>query len=506
MSATPETTAPETAAPETPPEARTHPTAPTGWAALRPLVLRLHFYAGVLVAPFLAIACLTGLIYVFSPQLSDAVYADELLVGPHAGPARPLDEQVAAALAAHPEGTLNSLVLPGDPDRTTGVVLDVDGLGDDLQRTVYVDPYTAQVRGSLDTWWDTPPLQTTLDALHRNLLLGEPGRIYSELAASWLWVLVLGGLALWIGKRRGRRSVRDTVVPPRGMRPGRMRIMGWHGATGVWLAVALLFISATGLTWSTYAGERFGAIVDAVKGSTPALAAESVPVGAGGFIPVQEAVDRAVATGAAGAAQGRDPGRAGVAVHGRGDRPRLAGAARRGRARPLHRCRHREHRLERLPRDGEADPHRHPRPHGEPVRAGQPARARRDGPRPALRAVLGLPHVVAAPPHPRRPPAHPAGAARDDARALAARVVRDRARRGRRRLAASRLRGQPAPVRRRRRDRGHPRTAARGGVTTRTRAVADVRRAGRRRLGSHGGVHSQRSRVGRRSGKVRDVA
>jgi uncharacterized iron-regulated membrane protein len=103
MSATPETTAPETAAPETTaPEARTHSTAPTGWAALRPLVLRLHFYAGVLVAPFLAIACLTGLIYVFSPQLSDAVYADELLVGPHAGPARPLDEQVAAALAAHP--------------------------------------------------------------------------------------------------------------------------------------------------------------------------------------------------------------------------------------------------------------------------------------------------------------------------------------------------------------------------------------------------------------------
>ena len=109
MSATPETTAPETTAPE----ARTHPTAPTGWAALRPLVLRLHFYAGVLVAPFLAIACLTGLIYVFSPQLSDAVYADELLVGPHAGPARPLDEQVAAALAAHPEGTLDSLACQG---------------------------------------------------------------------------------------------------------------------------------------------------------------------------------------------------------------------------------------------------------------------------------------------------------------------------------------------------------------------------------------------------------
>ena len=106
----------------------------------------------MLVTPFLAIACLTGLVYVFSPQLSDAVYADELLVGPHSGPARSLDDQVAAALAAHPEGTLNSLVLPGAPDRTTGVVLDVDGLPPDIQRTVYIDPYTAQVRGALDTW------------------------------------------------------------------------------------------------------------------------------------------------------------------------------------------------------------------------------------------------------------------------------------------------------------------------------------------------------------------
>ena len=296
MSATPDTTEPPitTDAGETTPQPAP---ARTGWAALRPLVLRLHFYAGVFVAPFLVIACLTGLVYVFSPQLSDLVYADELFAAPHTGPARSLDDQVAAAVAAHPEGTVNSLVVPADPDRTTGVVLDVEGLGQDLQRTVYVDPYTAQVRGALDTWWDTTPLQTTLDGLHRNLLLGEPGRIYSELAASWLWVLALGGLALWIGKVRGRRKAKDALLPPRGMRAGRRRILGWHGATGVWLTVALLFLSATGLTWSTYAGDRFATVVDAVKQSTPSLAAEPVPVRDGAQISVQDALDRGVATG-----------------------------------------------------------------------------------------------------------------------------------------------------------------------------------------------------------------
>ncbi len=278
---------PGTAPPGTPPAAA------VSWSTLRPLVLRLHFYAGLFVAPFLAVACLTGLVYVFSPQLSDVVYADELLVGPRTGPPRPLDDQVAAALAAHPEGTLSSVTHPGDPGRTTGIVLAVPGLPEDIERTVYVDPYTAQVRGSLDTWFDTPPLQTTLDALHRNLLLGEPGRIYSELAASWLWVLVLGGLALWLGPRRRTRGVAGTVLPPRGGRPGRRRLLGWHGATGLWLAVALLFLSATGLTWSSYAGARFSAAVDAVQGSTPELGAEAVPARDAPQITVQAAVDTA---------------------------------------------------------------------------------------------------------------------------------------------------------------------------------------------------------------------
>ncbi len=273
---------------------------PTTWAMLRPVAMRIHFYAGVVVAPFLAVLCLTGLAYVFSPQLGDLVYGHELVVGPHTGGPRPLDEQVAAALAAHPDGTPSSLAVPSDPDRTTGVVLAVPGLTDDLERTVYVDPYTAEVRGALDTWYDTPPLQTTLDALHRTLLLGDPGRIYSELAASWLPVLVLGGLALWIGRRRARRRAVATLTPPLGARSGRGRVKGWHGVTGVWLSLALLFISATGITWSQFAGERFRSLVVAVDGSTPELAAEPVPVGTGPKVGAQAVLDTARRAGLAG--------------------------------------------------------------------------------------------------------------------------------------------------------------------------------------------------------------
>jgi uncharacterized iron-regulated membrane protein len=261
----------------------------------RGLVLRLHFYAGLFVAPFLAIAALTGLAYVYSPQLSDALYSRELFATAPGAPARPLEEQVAAARAAQPDGTLSSVIVPGDPARTTEVVFTVPGLAEDWDRTVYVDPSTAQVRGALDTWFGYPPLQATLDGLHRHLLLSEPGRLYSETAASWLGVLVLGGLVLWLGRRRGnRRWVAATLLPQRGTRPGRGRLRGWHAVTGVWLAVGLLALSATGLTWSTYAGERFTAVVTALDGRSPQLAAEPVPVREGApLVTIDDAVQRA---------------------------------------------------------------------------------------------------------------------------------------------------------------------------------------------------------------------
>ncbi len=307
----PPTPAPPTPAPPTPaPPASTPsgatPPAPAGrgvWAQLRPLVLRLHFYAGVFVAPFLAVAALTGLAYVFSPQLSDALYARQLFATAPGAAARPLAEQVVAATAAvsggAPEAALASVTVPGDPARTTEVTFDVPGLAQDWQRTAYVDPSTAEVRGVLDTWFGYPPVQATLDGLHRHLLLGEPGRLYSEAAASWLWVLVLGGLALWLARhRRPGARARTALLPPVGARPGRGRLRGWHAATGGWLAVGLLFLSATGLTWSTHAGERFTAVITALDGRAPQLAAEPVAVRPGQpTVTVDDAVARARAAG-----------------------------------------------------------------------------------------------------------------------------------------------------------------------------------------------------------------
>ncbi|QUH02689.1 PepSY domain-containing protein [Saccharopolyspora erythraea] len=273
----------------------------TWWQALRPLVLRLHFYAGALVAPFLVVAALTGLLYVFTPQLEQSVYDHELHVPP-AATSHPLAAQVETARAVRPGDSLKSVRPAPTPTDTTQVIFDAPDLPESYRRTVFVDPHTLEVRGVLDTYGSSQalPLRAWIDNLHRGLHLGDAGRLYSELAASWLWVVVAGGLVMWVARRRPRRRVRTTIAPE--LRPaGRRRVLSWHGAVGLWLAPGLLFLSATGLTWSVYAGENISALRESLSWETPTVstALPSAPSGGDvGFDRIREAAAEHGVTGA----------------------------------------------------------------------------------------------------------------------------------------------------------------------------------------------------------------
>ncbi|ONK14380.1 PepSY domain-containing protein [Streptomyces sp. MP131-18] len=240
-------------------------------SAVKPLVLRLHFYAGLLVAPFLFVAAFSGLLYAASVQFEKIVYEHELRV-PVGEERLPVEEQVAAARAAHPEGTVNGVRPGADEGATTRVLLDVPGLGPSHRLAVFVDPYTAEVRGALEAYGSSGalPVRWWVDELHRNLHLGDFGRHYSELAASWLAVIVLGGVVLWIGRRRAERRVRRTLLPERGLR-GRRASLTWHGTVGLWIALGLGFLSLTGLTWSQHAGANITELRSALSWETPAV-------------------------------------------------------------------------------------------------------------------------------------------------------------------------------------------------------------------------------------------
>ncbi|MGW0546365.1 PepSY-associated TM helix domain-containing protein [Streptomyces altiplanensis] len=243
----------------------------TTWSALRPLVLRVHFYAGLLIAPLLLIAATSGLLYALSFQAEKFIYSHELET-PVGERSLPLGDQLAAARAAHPKGTVTAVWPSAEDGATTRVLMTTPEVEEGKSLAVFVDPYTAEVRGELTSYGSSGalPLRTWLDELHRDLHLGDLGRHYGELAASWLWVVALGGLFLWLGRRRTAK--RDLIVPERGAK-GRRRTLSRHGALGTVAVLGLVLLSATGLTWSRYAGENIGAVQDQLGGATPVVSA-----------------------------------------------------------------------------------------------------------------------------------------------------------------------------------------------------------------------------------------
>ncbi|WP_042958626.1 PepSY-associated TM helix domain-containing protein [Erwinia tasmaniensis] len=224
-------------------------------SSLLSLLRRLHFYIGLFIAPFIFVAALTGTLYVVTPQLENAFYHHQLFTT-STGIDQPLSAQVARAGEFIGSNMKIAAVRPAPHQgETTRVMFYRDDLAPSETRAVFIDPKTLEVRGELTAYGTSGilPLRTWLDYLHRNLLLGDVGRHYSELAASWLWVAALGGAVLWASRRRVRRITSDKQ-PTRAQRLGRFR--HWHSTLGLLLLLGLVFFSATGLTWSRWAGDN----------------------------------------------------------------------------------------------------------------------------------------------------------------------------------------------------------------------------------------------------------
>lgn len=252
------------------------------------LLLRMHFYVGVLVGPFLLIAAVSGALYALAPAAEQVVYRDQLSA---TSPTQdvPLADQVATAGALHTTLPVTGVV-PGADGATTRVLFSDPSLpSSSFSRVVFVDPSTGEARGDTVQYGSgqSLPLRTWISELHRSLHLGEPGRVYSELAASWLAPLAVGGLVLWwirrrqerLRQERRRQPGRAPMLRAGGPTEGRARTRTRHAVAGTWAVVGLLFLSATGLSWSQYAGANIGDLRTAMNWSTPALAT-GVPAGA----------------------------------------------------------------------------------------------------------------------------------------------------------------------------------------------------------------------------------
>ncbi|WP_231910320.1 PepSY-associated TM helix domain-containing protein [Corynebacterium imitans] len=254
-------TAPTKAAMRKPAEAlSTHRSPRSGLPAF---VRRIHFYAGLLVAPFILVAAISGGLYALAPTMENVFYRDVLTVETQET-STPLADQVAAAQASHPEMEVAQVWPSSTPTESTRVLLIDESIADnDELRSVFVNPHTGAVIGDELSYSGVGelPMRHWISALHKNLHLGTPGELYSELAASWLWVIALGGLYLW-----WRTAGKKVFTGLKNTSGKRRRVLNLHGVVGTWLLVGMLALSATGITWSLFAGQNVDKTVEWLGG------------------------------------------------------------------------------------------------------------------------------------------------------------------------------------------------------------------------------------------------
>lgn len=265
---------------------------------LFPAVWRWHFYAGLLVIPIIVILSLSGIVYLFKPQI-DSVFYGHLRNVDARGATLSYATQLAAIRSALPGSSVTSVAPPPNATRSTQFGVTTKARRD---WTVFVDPYTGRVLGHRDNGRYLPGI--ALD-IHGSLLTsrfvdakGTWGDRLIELAASWALVLVVTGMYLWWPRGR-RRSLRRALTPRLRARSLRMRWRDVHAITGVAFSFVFLFLLVTGLAWSGVWGQKYKQIAtvlgssyppgtfdgvaskkveDVVKGGKPAWAAGGLPV------------------------------------------------------------------------------------------------------------------------------------------------------------------------------------------------------------------------------------
>ena len=72
------------------------------------LAWRWHFYAGLFVAPFMILLALTGIVYLFKPQL-DALLYPQLLRVEAGAQMRSADQLLAGVRQAHPQAAVDGV-------------------------------------------------------------------------------------------------------------------------------------------------------------------------------------------------------------------------------------------------------------------------------------------------------------------------------------------------------------------------------------------------------------
>lgn len=221
--------------------------------AVRPALIVVHRWVGLLMTVFLVVAGLTGSVLAFFADLDAALNPELFRVSPPQPGAAVLDplELHAKVQSQLPAGVSAGVaVLDLEPGRTATLWID--------ERETFVDPYTARIVGSrkFGEWREGKKnLLTFVYLFHYSLALGDVGSyLFGAVAVLWTLDCFVGAYLTFPAPvtrapRGSKRRWWARWLPAWQLKTNTLftAIFTWHRASGLWLWGVLLVFAWSGV-------------------------------------------------------------------------------------------------------------------------------------------------------------------------------------------------------------------------------------------------------------------
>ena len=253
-------------------------------STVRRVLFWLHLACGIGVGLVVGTLGVTGALLAFEKQLvewADREYWNDDPPGTAPLPVDALlDEARAFARASGTDDPLVSLTIYSDPGAPAAVAVG-------RERVVYLDRTDGSVLG--ENHMGVRSFMTRTTELHRWLALSDDRRSFGRAVVGWSSVLFLlllaSGLVMWVPRKPTWQHVRP-VLWFRRSSSARARDFNWHHVFGVWSAVPLLLMTATGVAMafpsvSDWTHARLASLVAPAEGVTEPAGLEIPDTGPG---------------------------------------------------------------------------------------------------------------------------------------------------------------------------------------------------------------------------------
>lgn len=214
---------------------------------MKKFFIKLHLWLSVPVGLIISVICFSGASLVFEKEITRGLQKNLYKVEAIIGAKVLTEEDVREHLGngQYDTLTISSVTMPTTPNESIQVSFKEKG-----KSKLCLNPYTAQELG----WTSTPEFFRTMRSLHRFLMdnpqkRGEMtlGKMAVGITTIIMVFVLISGIIIWVPKGIKGLKNRLTVKTSKGFK---RFVYDSHVSLGIYIAVFLLLMALTGLTWS----------------------------------------------------------------------------------------------------------------------------------------------------------------------------------------------------------------------------------------------------------------